>query len=119
MVWKSKRALGVSGYCDSGVLGSPILRGCSWTLGLESTAQLFLAKRCLEGSPDTGATVVIGCVVLGSSGCRGPPLAGSAGVVVWGLSLASRVNGVCGFRVPRRSVVLLGLRVGLLGVLTS
>ena len=87
MVWKSKRALGVSGYCDSVVCGSPILRECSWTLDRESTAPLFRAKRGLEGSPDTGATVVIGCVVLGSSGCRGPPLAGSAGVVVWEFGL--------------------------------
>ena len=32
-VLKSKGALGFSGSRDSGVLGSPILRGCSGTLG--------------------------------------------------------------------------------------
>ena len=101
------------------VLGSHVFRWCSGTLGRESTAPLFLAKRGRERFPDTGATVVLDCVVPGSSGGRGPPIAGSAGVVVSGLGSEPRVRSVCGFRVPRRFVALLELRVVLRGVLTS
>ena len=63
-VWKSRMARGVSVYLDSGVWGSPILRECSGTRGRGTTLPLFLAKRGLVWSPDTGATVVLDYAVL-------------------------------------------------------
>ena len=57
-------ARGVSVYLDSGVWGSPILRECSVTRGLGTTAPLVLEKRGLVGSPDTGTTVILDYAVL-------------------------------------------------------
>ena len=113
------RALGVSWYLDSGVLGSLILRAYLVIRVRGTIAPLFRMRRGLAAAPDVGGAVVPDCAVPGSVGGLSLPLAGSTWVAVWVIDNVPLGKGKCGLRVSRRSVVPLVFRVLPRGVLTS
>ena len=83
-VWKSKWARFASGFRNSRVWDSPILRGPSGVRGQGTTALPFRVKLGLAGSSGAVVAAVHGFAALGSSGGRFPrlPLYVEVGLVV-------------------------------------
>ena len=83
-VWKSKWARFASGFHNSMVEDSPILRGPSGVRDRGTTAFPFRVRLDLEGSSGAVVAAVPGFAALGSSGGRFPrlPLYVEVGVVV-------------------------------------